>query len=277
LTEQAASCGSAACLSSRPSSTIRTISPTSSIWGPSSPGCTTTRSISPRKIPRASSQPGVGERLVQALDLGPVDLGEVRVQPHRRRRVGGELLLHGRLAGLQVVQALLQAIGTVALDQGLDELVEPAPDLGELALLAGPGSGLVPACPVDLRVVGRDELLDQLGGHQALPPPSQNELFEWCPADAPTVRARALATGGGAGQVVAADRRHTAAAAAAVDQTGEQVLRPAALPEPGLPRLGHALALADALLPGLDRRPELVAHFWYPGRKIEAPLMAESL
>jgi hypothetical protein len=51
---------------------------------------------------------------------------KVRVQPHRGRRVGGELLLEGGLARLQLLQALLQAGGPIALDQRLDQLVELA-------------------------------------------------------------------------------------------------------------------------------------------------------
>jgi hypothetical protein len=85
---------------------------------------------------RLVPQPRLGQRRMQPLDLAPVDLGEVRVQADRRRRIGGEFLLQGRLARLQVVQLLLQAGGAVPLDQGLDQLVELARDLGQLPLLA---------------------------------------------------------------------------------------------------------------------------------------------
>ena len=55
-TEQAAPASSAACLASRPSSTIRTTSPTSSASWPSPAECRTTRSIRLRSRPSASSR-----------------------------------------------------------------------------------------------------------------------------------------------------------------------------------------------------------------------------
>jgi hypothetical protein len=142
------------------------------------------------------------------------------VQPHRRRRVGGERLLQGHLARPQVVQALLQPGRAVALGQSVDQALELAPDLGQLTLFPRPGGGLLPPVSVDFLVVRRDELLDHFRRHEALPQPLQDQLLERCPAQALAVRARPLTPGGRAGQVVATDRRQAAAAGAAVDQPG---------------------------------------------------------
>ena len=70
---------------------------------------------------RLVPQRRVGQRLVQPLDLAAVDLRQVRVQPDRRRRRGRQLLLQRRPAGLQLVQALLQAGRAEAVGDGVDQ------------------------------------------------------------------------------------------------------------------------------------------------------------
>ena len=137
LTEQAASASSAACFASRPSSTIRTISPTISTSWPSSAGCRTTRSISPRSsqprpaapgrpAPRAAARPCGGRPAPGSGAAGPATAP------------GRQFLLERRPARLELVQALLQAGHPVALGQGVDQPLELARHLGKLALLAGP-------------------------------------------------------------------------------------------------------------------------------------------
>jgi hypothetical protein len=69
----------------------------------------------------------------------------------------GQLLLQGRLARFQVLQALLQAGGAVALDQRLDQLVELARELGQLALLARAGGSLVPRTAGEVSARCHDE------------------------------------------------------------------------------------------------------------------------
>jgi hypothetical protein len=108
LTEQAASFGSAACFASRPSSIIFTISPTISTYSPSLAGWITALDQTTQDAERFIPEPGVGQRLVQPLDLAPVDLGQIRVEPHRGWGVSSKIMLERRLARLQFVQLLLQ-------------------------------------------------------------------------------------------------------------------------------------------------------------------------
>jgi hypothetical protein len=91
---------------------------------------------------------GLGQGLVETLELGSVYLCEVRVQPDRRGWVDGQPPLERRPPRLEIVQALLQARCPNALGQSIDQLVQLAIHLGQLALLGGTLCAFVMPLPV---------------------------------------------------------------------------------------------------------------------------------
>ena len=100
--------------------------------------------------------------------------------------------------------------------------------------------------------------LDRVGLHHPVADQVEHELLEHGPADRLALVAAPELAGVGAGEVVAADRGHVAAAVGAAHEAGQQVRRPAVLPEAaGLDRL-HLRVGVDLGLARLHALPERI-------------------
>jgi hypothetical protein len=122
--------------------------------------------MSARRISSASvCVVGSGERRLKISDLLPIHLGQVRVQPRRRRRRGTKLGRERRLALLEFIEPRLQARGAKTIGDRLDDAGELARDVVVIAaLLHERELDLVPL-PVHLGMELARELGDVLGLH----------------------------------------------------------------------------------------------------------------
>nr|WP_245826635.1 hypothetical protein [Oceanibacterium hippocampi] len=188
-----------------------------------------------------------------------------------RRRL--DLRLQRLLLPVQRLEPFLHVVGPEPRGNRVDD--PGALGFGLRKLAARRPGALLARCiePVELGMEGGDERLDRVRLHQVLPQQVDDESLELGPADALALLAGALAAGGAAGQVVAADRGEAAAAMAAGDEAREQVARPALLPEATLNGLLYAVARADPAEPVGDRLPECVVDDAELGHLLDDPLL----
>jgi len=172
----------------------------------------------------------VGHCLPEISHLRAVGLGDPGMQ--RRRSGGGNRHSRGDPVPtrFQFRQLGAQARAAVAVADGVNQMVDLAREHGHLPALGVGLGGHLGAQPGPLRVKGDDALLHQRRLHQLAAQRGQDLGLEPAPAQPPRVVTPGVQCRWTA-QVVLADRRERPAATAAEHLAGEQVPRPAVLPE----------------------------------------------
>ena len=152
------------------------------------------------------------------------------MQEGRRARRSLQSSLQLRLPDSELVKFLLKPRGAKTLSDGVDQPVQFPADCVELPALGAFVCRDLTLEPVPFSVELGNERGDMLRFHQTGLKSIQDHLVQLVALNTAPVAARALPSGGRAGQVVAPDVGHRPVTAAAEELTAEHVLCPAVLP-----------------------------------------------